>query len=106
MTGFLIAVALTLVALAGTAVVLTGDPARQAVTLSVFGLTLALLFLLLSAPDVALSQVGVGTAVVPLMVMLTVRSIRQIGQVSADQRPKRERGDSVRHGRSDREERA
>ena len=37
---------------------------------------MTLLFVLLSAPDVALSQVVVGTAIVPLMVMLTIRTIR------------------------------
>jgi uncharacterized MnhB-related membrane protein len=69
----LIAVSLVLVAIVGTAVTLTGDPRRQALGLSVFGLVLALLFMVLQAPDVALSQIAVGTAVVPLMVMLAVR---------------------------------
>jgi energy-converting hydrogenase B subunit D len=69
----LIAVALLLVAAAGTAVVGTADPGRQAVSLSVYGVVLALLFFVLQAPDVALSQIAVGTALVPLMVMLTVR---------------------------------
>jgi energy-converting hydrogenase B subunit D len=69
--------ALTLVGLAATAVVFTGDPERQALTLSGFGVTLALLFLALQAPDVALSQIGVGTAIVPLIVLLTVRKTRQ-----------------------------
>jgi uncharacterized MnhB-related membrane protein len=45
-------------------------------TLSVFGLLMSMLFLLVSAPDVALSQIGVGTAIVPLMVMLAIRKIR------------------------------
>ena len=72
-----IAVALTLVAVAAVAVVMTDDPARQAVTLSVFGLLLAVVFVTLSAPDVALSQIGVGTAVVPLMVMLAIRKTRK-----------------------------
>jgi len=72
----LIAVALSLVALGAVVVVMTDDPARQAVTLSVFGLLMAALFLTLSAPDVALSQIGVGTAIVPLMVMLAIRKIR------------------------------
>jgi energy-converting hydrogenase B subunit D len=71
----LIVVALTLVALAGTAVVATDMPERQAVTLSFFGLTLTVLFLALQAPDVALSQLGVGAAVVPLMVMLAIRTM-------------------------------
>lgn len=72
-----IAVCLTLVALTGTAVVLTEQPERQAVTLSAFGLTMAVLLMALQAPDVALSQIGVGTAIVPLMVMLTIRKTRQ-----------------------------
>jgi energy-converting hydrogenase B subunit D len=72
----LIVVSLTLVAAAATAVVLTGDPERQAVTLASFGLTLTLLFTVLQAPDAALSQLGVGTAVVPLMVMLAIRTVR------------------------------
>jgi uncharacterized MnhB-related membrane protein len=75
----LIAVALTLVAAGAVAVVMTDDPARQAVTLSVFGLLLSVLFMTLSAPDVALSQIGVGTAVVPLMVMLAIRKTRKHG---------------------------
>lgn len=77
MTGVLVLVSLALVAVAGTVVALTLDPARQAVTLSVYGVLLTILFLVLSAPDVALSQLGVGTAVVPLMVMLAVRAIRR-----------------------------
>ncbi|HEV7208103.1 MAG TPA: DUF4040 domain-containing protein [Mycobacteriales bacterium] len=72
----LIIAALTLVAIAAVVVVFTDDPARQAVTLSVFGLLLAILFMVLQAPDVALSQIAVGTAVVPLMIMLAVRKVR------------------------------
>ena len=71
-----IAIALTLVLAGAVAVVFTDDPGRQAVTLSVYGLLLAVLFVLLAAPDVALSQVVVGTALVPLMVMQTIRKIR------------------------------
>lgn len=71
----LLAAALTLVALAGTAVIATDLPERQAVTLSFFGLALTVLFTALQAPDVALSQLGVGTAIVPLMVMLAIRAI-------------------------------
>jgi uncharacterized MnhB-related membrane protein len=72
----LIGIALTLVAAAAAVVVFTDDPARQAVTLSAFGLLLGVLFMTLTAPDVALSQIGVGTAIVPLMVMLTIRKVR------------------------------
>jgi energy-converting hydrogenase B subunit D len=72
----LIGIALTLVLVGAVAVVFTDDPQRQAVTLSVYGLLMTVLFLLLAAPDVALSQVVVGTAIVPLMVMLAIRKIR------------------------------
>ncbi|NMH96445.1 DUF4040 domain-containing protein [Pseudonocardia sp. K10HN5] len=65
-----------MVAAAGTAVVLTRNPSRQAVQMAVFGLCLTVLFVVLQAPDVALSQLAVGTAVVPLMVMLTVQKTR------------------------------
>lgn len=71
----LIGVALTMVLLGGTAVVLTQRPARQAIMLSIYGVLLGILFLSLSAPDVALSQIGVGTVVVPLVVMLAVKRI-------------------------------
>lgn len=72
-----VAITLTLVGASATAVVLTGQPDRQAVTLCTFGLSMAVLFMVLQAPDVALSQIGVGTAIVPLMVMLAVRKVRQ-----------------------------
>jgi energy-converting hydrogenase B subunit D len=73
----LLAIALLLVAATGTLVVLAGGPSRQAVTLSVYGLCLTVLFVVLQAPDVALSQLAVGTAVVPLMIMLTVQKTRR-----------------------------
>ncbi|MDA8295529.1 MAG: DUF4040 domain-containing protein [Actinomycetota bacterium] len=79
----ILAACLLLVAAAGLAVVLTGDPARQALTLSALSLLLALLFLALEAPDVALSEIGIGTAIVPLMVMLAVRKIHAPGKVDS-----------------------
>ncbi len=72
----IIGVALTLVLLGGTAVVLTEKATRQALMLSAYGVMLGILFLSLSAPDVALSQIGVGTAVVPLVVMLAIKRIQ------------------------------
>lgn len=71
-----VALAFTLVLLAGAGVVLTAEPSRQAVTLSVFGVSLSVLFLVLQAPDVALSQLAIGTVVVPLIVMLAVSKVR------------------------------
>ena len=76
MNAVVVGAALTLVLVAGTAVVATNVPERQALTLSVLGLALTILFLGLEAPDVALAQLGVGTVVVPLMVMLAIRKVR------------------------------
>lgn len=71
----IIAVLLVLVALAGTATVLAPSGDRQAPMLSAFGLVMAALFLALQAPDVALAQITIGTAVVPLMILLALRKI-------------------------------
>jgi energy-converting hydrogenase B subunit D len=65
-------VALAAVALTGTATVLVRDPARQLVVAGFFGLTLAVLFLVFGAPDVALSQIVVATVAVPVMALLTL----------------------------------
>lgn len=73
----IVALALALVAVAGTVTASTRDPARQAIMLSVHGLMLGVFFVVLQAPDVALSQLAVGAAVVPLMVMLTLRTVRE-----------------------------
>jgi energy-converting hydrogenase B subunit D len=69
--------ALLLTAVMATAVVLTRDPARQAIVLSAYGLALAVLFVVMQAPDVAMSQTAIGTVVVPLIVMLAVHAIRR-----------------------------
>lgn len=71
-------VVLTLVGVTGTLVVATNDPERQAITLSALGMVLTVFFFLLQAPDVALSQLGVGTAVLPLMVMLAIRTVQRV----------------------------
>lgn len=72
----LLVIILSLVLLGGAAVVFTPDPRRQAVTLSIYGILLTVLFLVTQGPDVALSQLAVGTAFVPLMVLLTLRTMR------------------------------
>ncbi|MFJ2895084.1 hydrogenase subunit MbhD domain-containing protein [Streptomyces sp. NPDC087218] len=73
----LILVALGLVVVAATAAALVSDPVRQALVLSLLGLCLAALFLVLQAPDVALSQLAVGSALTPLLLLLTVRTSRR-----------------------------
>jgi energy-converting hydrogenase B subunit D len=82
----LVMIMLGLVAVGGTVVTLTGRPERQAVTLAVYGVLLSILFLVLAAPDVALSQVAIGSAVVPLMILLTWRTVRK-ATAGKDERP-------------------
>jgi uncharacterized MnhB-related membrane protein len=57
--------------------VLTRDPLDQAVVASFFGLLLGVAFLVLQAPDVALSQITVGAVALPLMVLLALAKIRR-----------------------------
>ncbi|PKW11577.1 Uncharacterized MnhB-related membrane protein [Streptomyces sp. 1222.5] len=77
MSDALIVVTLLLVAASATAAVAQRDPARQALVLSVLGVVLAALFTVLQAPDVGLSQLAVGAALTPLLIMLSVRRIRR-----------------------------
>ena len=76
--------ALTVVALGGTAVVLTREPARQALVTSVFGLSRAILFFVFQAPDVALSQIVVGAVALPAMILLALRKIQRREAVAKD----------------------
>jgi uncharacterized MnhB-related membrane protein len=72
----LIPALLLLAAAAGTGVALTRDPRRQVLALAANGLVLALLFMALQAPDVAFSELTVGCAVVPLLFLVILSSIR------------------------------
>ncbi|MEU2337737.1 hydrogenase subunit MbhD domain-containing protein [Streptomyces sp. NPDC006654] len=80
MADAVIVVALLLTAGAATAAVATRDPARQALVLSVLGLFLGVVFTVLQAPDVGLSQLAVGSALTPLLIMLSVRKVRRRGK--------------------------
>lgn len=71
------AAALIVVAIAGTGVVVTPDPLRQALVLGVFGLTLTILFFAFQAPDVALSEIVVSGIGMPLIILAALRKIRQ-----------------------------
>ena len=90
LTTILVAAVLTLVLVGAVAVVFTRNPAKQAVLLSVYGILLALLFVTLQAPDVALSQVAIGTAVVPLIVVLSIRKVGSVTEESGRARAKRD----------------
>jgi uncharacterized MnhB-related membrane protein len=81
----LLGLLLTLVAVAGTAVVLTREPTRQAIVVGVMGLALALLFFAVQAPDVALSELVVGGAAVPLMLLLAIGKVREQHQARREE---------------------
>ncbi|QTE02619.1 Na(+)/H(+) antiporter subunit B [Streptomyces cyanogenus] len=80
MSDAVIVVVLLLVAASATAAVAQRDPARQALVLSFLGMALAALFTVLQAPDVGLSQLAVGSALTPLLIMLSVRKVRRRGR--------------------------
>jgi uncharacterized MnhB-related membrane protein len=71
------AAALTVVAVGGLAVVCAVEPLRQTILLGVYGLGLTMLFFVFQAPDVALSEIVVSTVGLPLMVLLTLRKLRE-----------------------------
>ena len=73
----LIALLLTLVAAAGAVTVMVRDPARQAIVVGIMGFLLALLFFVLQAPDVALSEIVVGSLALPAMLFLALAKLRE-----------------------------
>jgi uncharacterized MnhB-related membrane protein len=70
---------LVLVALAATAVALCRNPLRQILLSGVYGLLLVLLFVVLQAPDVALSMLVVTTVAYPLIVLVAIARTRAGG---------------------------
>ena len=68
---------LVLVAAGATAVVLIRVPVRQVLALSGYGLLLAVLFLAFQAPDVTLSELTVGTVVLPVLLLLALAKVRR-----------------------------
>jgi energy-converting hydrogenase B subunit D len=77
---FLQMAVLALVLVSGTTVVFTRGLASQAMVVSMFGLMLALMFMVFQAPDVALSQIVVGAVGLPLMVLLALAKLRRDAQ--------------------------
>lgn len=77
MTSALQVTLLVLVAAGATAVVLTRDPVRQVVSVSIYGLLLAVLFMAFQAPDVTLSELTVGAVALPLLLLLTLAKVRK-----------------------------
>lgn len=70
------AMIMTLVAVAATAVVLTRNVQRQILVNGVYGVLLVVLFVVLAAPDVALSMLVVSTVGYPLVVLIAIARSR------------------------------
>ena len=70
------AVAFALVALGAPFVVLTRDPLRQALVNGVYGVSLVLLFVVLAAPDPALSMLVVSGIAYPLVILAAIARVR------------------------------
>jgi energy-converting hydrogenase B subunit D len=68
---------LVLVAAGATAVALIRQPVRQVIALSVYGILLAVLFLVFQAPDVTLSELTVGAVVLPIILLLALAKTRK-----------------------------
>jgi uncharacterized MnhB-related membrane protein len=68
---------LVLVAAGAAAVVLVRDPVRQVITLSVYGVLLAVLFMAFQAPDVTLSELTIGSVALPLLLLLALAKVRR-----------------------------
>ena len=67
---------LVFVAVVGPVVVLTRDPLRQIVVISLYGLLLVVLFMVFQAPDVALSMLVVSAIAYPLVVLVAISRVR------------------------------
>lgn len=65
-----------LVGLAGTVVVFARDLRRQALLFSLYGMLMTLLFVAIESPDVAFSELAVGAAALPLMLLVTISTLR------------------------------
>ncbi len=70
------AVTFGLVALGAPLVVLTRDPLRQALVNGIYGITLVCLFVVLQAPDVALSMLVVSGIAYPLVILAAIARSR------------------------------
>jgi uncharacterized MnhB-related membrane protein len=70
-------VAFGLVALGAPLVVLTRDPLRQSLVNGVYGVSLVCLFVVLAAPDPALSMVVVSGIAYPLVILAAIARSRK-----------------------------
>ncbi|OYV35071.1 MAG: hypothetical protein B7Z80_19485 [Rhodospirillales bacterium 20-64-7] len=83
------AISFLFAAAGGTAVVFTREPRRQVLVLSLYGLVLTILFMTLQAPDVAFSELAVGSVAVPAMLLIALAATsrrRDSEQVAKDEK--------------------
>jgi energy-converting hydrogenase B subunit D len=69
-------VALALVGLGALAVVTTHDPLRQTLVAGLYGLALAVLIVVLQAPDVALSEIVVSSVATPFILLTALAKMQ------------------------------
>jgi uncharacterized MnhB-related membrane protein len=72
---WLVGIMLLTSALSGLLVVTSRVPRRQVYAIGANGVVLALLFFVLQAPDVAYSEIAVGTVIVPLLFLITLAAV-------------------------------
>lgn len=65
-------VAYLMVSIVAMGVVFSKRPVNQLFLYSMYGIVMALLFFVLQAPDVALSEITVGTFIIPIIVLITL----------------------------------
>jgi energy-converting hydrogenase B subunit D len=65
-----------LVGAAGTVVLFARDLRRQALLFSLYGMVMTLLFVAIESADVAFSELAVGAAALPLMLLVTISTLR------------------------------
>jgi uncharacterized MnhB-related membrane protein len=80
-------VVLVLVGLGGLAVVAVRDPLRQVLVLGIYGVLLAALFMVFQAPDVALSEVVIGGAALPALLLIALAKVRAAERQSGEDDP-------------------
>jgi len=68
---------LLLVGAGALMVVRTRERVRQVLALSVYGVLLAVLFLVFQAPDVTLSELAVGAVALPMVLLLAIAKVRK-----------------------------
>ncbi|HZT28177.1 MAG TPA: DUF4040 domain-containing protein [Pseudolabrys sp.] len=67
---------LVLLSVSGLGVVLTREPRRQVLAMAANGLVLSALFMALQAPDVAFSEIVIGSVALPLFFFVSLSSLR------------------------------